>query len=280
MIAANTVRDADAGMHTVIMDIGPDKAANWLGGNTHNRPIHQSRVDEYAADMKAGRWRLTHQGIAFDTNGILRDGQHRLWGIVESGCTIRVPVTFGLPTDAIEEIDNVKARTVCDRMNISGRFEDAKISTNQVSVMRAMVRGLKANRRMAYHDECEQMVAHLPAIGFALSRLTTTRIKGVSSPTVCAVVARAWYSQEAGKLDRFCEILRTGMAGEDEAVVILLRDYLSNLDRQTNTTLLREIYGRVERALHCYLSGRNVSVLRACQTEMFPLPGEKEKAAQ
>ncbi|NLF31403.1 MAG: hypothetical protein GX591_11035, partial [Planctomycetes bacterium] len=166
-------------------------------------------------------------------------------------------------------------RTVCDRMNISGRFEDARISTNQVSVLRAMVRGLKPNRRIPYADECRLMTAHLPAIRFALERLTTGRIKGVSSPTVCAVVARAWYSQELDHLERFCEILRTGMAGDDEAVIIVLRDYLSKLDRSHNMTVLRDIYGRVERALHCYLSGRNVTILRPCQAEMFPLPEEK-----
>lgn len=269
----------DIGMYTVIMDVGPDKAANWLEGNTHNRPIHQLRVDQYAADMKAGRWRLTHQGIAFDVNGILRDGQHRLWAVVESGCTVRIPVTFNLASEAIEEIDNVKARSVCDRMNISGRFSSERISTNQVSVLRAMVRGLQPNRRLAYHDECDLLAAHLPAVTFALSNLTTTRIKGVSCPTVCAVVARAWYSQDVERLERFCEVLRTGMAGDDEAVIILLRDYLSSLDRQSNTRLLREIYGRVERALHCYLSGRKVSILRPCPSEMFLLPGKKEEAA-
>lgn len=275
MIATHEKIAPNRQMHTVIMDVGADLAARWLEGNTHNRPIHQSRVDQYAADMKAGRWRLTHQGIAFDVNNILRDGQHRLWAVLNSGCTIRIPVTFNLAVDCIEQIDDIKARTVCDRMNISGRFDEARISTNQVSVLRAMVRGLKPNRRIPYADECRLMTAHLPAVRFALERLTTGRVKGVSSPTVCAVVARAWYSQELANLERFCEILRTGMAGDDEAVVIVLRDYLSKLDRSRNTSVMRDIYGRVERALHCYLSGRNVTVLRPCQAEMFPLPEEK-----
>jgi hypothetical protein len=276
MIATSPL--ADSQMHTVIMDVGPDLAAEWLEGNVHNRPIHQKRVDLYAADMKAGRWKLTHQGIAFDVNGILRDGQHRLWALLASGCTIRIPVTFNLSFDVIEEIDNVKARSVSDRMNISGRFQDGKISTNQVSVLRAMIRGFKPERPMAYHDECQLMQAHLPAIRFALERLTTTRIKGVSSPTVCAVVARAWYSQDVDRLERFCEILRTGIADNSEAVVILLRDYLSKLDRSATMSMLRDKHGRVERALHCFLSVRVVSFLRPCTSEMFPLPDEKEAA--
>jgi hypothetical protein len=274
-----TLPVSDTQMRTVVMDVGPDLAAEWLEGNVHNRPIHQKRVDLYAADMKAGRWKLTHQGIAFDVNRILRDGQHRLWAVLNSGCVIRIPVTFNLPFDAIEEIDNVKARSTSDRMNISGRFEEAKISTNQVSVLRAMVRGLNPERALTYHDECDLMQAHLPAIRFALERLTTNRIKGVSSPTVCAVVARAWYSQDLQKLERFCEVLRSGMAEDSEAVVIMLRDYLSTMDRSHTMRVLRDIYGRAERALQCFLTGRSVTILRPCQAEVFPLPQTKGPAA-
>ena len=267
-------------MHTVVMDVGPDRAANWLEGNTHNRPIHQSRVDQYAAEMRANGWKLTHQGIAFDINGILRDGQHRLWAVVTSGCTVRLPVTFNLPPDVIEKIDDVKARSICDRMNISGRFEDARITNNQVSVLRAMIRGLGTKRAMSYDEECRLLADHLPAIRFAMERLTTRRIKGVSSPTVCAVVARAWYSQEIAKLERFCDILRSGLSGDDAPVVILLRDYLSTMDRVHNVGVVRDIYGRVERALHCFLIGRTVAALRPCQNELFLLPEEIRKASE
>ena len=53
--------------YNVVMEIGPDMAARWLDGNTHNRPVKQTLVDRFVRDMQAGRWQLTHQGIAFDT---------------------------------------------------------------------------------------------------------------------------------------------------------------------------------------------------------------------
>ena len=64
--------------YNVVMDVTPSQAANWLEGNTHNRPVTQAHVERLAAEMSAGRWRLTHQGIAFSTRGVLLDGQHRL----------------------------------------------------------------------------------------------------------------------------------------------------------------------------------------------------------
>jgi len=53
--------------------------------------------------MKAGRWKLTHVGIAFDINNVLQDGQHRLWAVVFSGRTVEMSVTFNTPADCIPE---------------------------------------------------------------------------------------------------------------------------------------------------------------------------------
>ena len=61
-----------------LMTITPTMALNWLEhANTNNRKIIEAYVKKLARDMKAGRWRLTHEGIAFDPHGVLLDGQHR-----------------------------------------------------------------------------------------------------------------------------------------------------------------------------------------------------------
>lgn len=64
--------------YDVCVDVTPEMAAKWLEGNVLNRPLKQAHVDRLAREMAAGRWRLTHQGIAFDVSGCLIDGQHRL----------------------------------------------------------------------------------------------------------------------------------------------------------------------------------------------------------
>ena len=56
----------------------PEMAREWLTHNTHNRPVSRQTVEQYARDMKAGRWYYTNQGIGFDVNGVMTDGQHRL----------------------------------------------------------------------------------------------------------------------------------------------------------------------------------------------------------
>jgi hypothetical protein len=266
-------------MHTQIMNIAPDQAMRWLDGNTHNRPLDHKYVDYLVGEIKGGRWKLMHQGIAFDPHGVLLDGQHRLWAIALSGVTVAMNVTFDAPADSLEYLDGGKLRTRAERMSLNNRL--GLVRTAQLAVLRAMVRGLGPDRRLSYSEEVELMAEHKPVIDFAMGHLATSRIKGVSASATCAVVARAWHcADNLGRLERFCEVLRTGQSrGKDEDVVILLRDYLSSRDRSQTLTNLREHYGKVERALTAFLRGQSLTLLRPCTTEMFALPAEQEKAA-
>lgn len=80
-------------MKAKVVTVTPAMAEKWLKKN-HNkqRPIMQRRVERLASDMKAGAWRLTHQGICFGAGDDLIDGQHRLAAIVASGVTVQLLV--------------------------------------------------------------------------------------------------------------------------------------------------------------------------------------------
>ncbi|HSW45686.1 MAG TPA: ParB/RepB/Spo0J family partition protein [Phycisphaerae bacterium] len=231
-------------------------------------PAHLSDSDRCADSREAP------QGIAFDVNGVLQDGQHRLWAIALSGCTVPMNVTVNTPVDCIEYVGGGKRRMDSERMSLSGRF-DGGVNKNQLATLRAMVRGLGADRKLPFCRTSDLLAWHKPAVDFAVSNLTTNRIKGVGSSTTRAVVARAWYSVDTDSLQRFCQVLRTGMAVcPVEGNIILLRDYLSRFDRSDTLSNLREQYGKVERALQAFLAGKVLSILRPCQTEIFPLPEE------
>jgi len=279
MIATAEIAKKTGKMYTVIMLVGPEQAIKWLEANTRNRPLDQKHVDYLGAEMKAGRWKLTHVGIAFDINGVLQDGQHRLWAIVLSGCTVEMNVTFNTAEDCIEYVGGEKKRMAHERMNLSGRYAGG-VSKNHLAALRALLLGMNTPRTVPFCHEMDLMARHKPAIDFAVEHLTTNRVKGVGSSVTRAVVARAWYSADLEKLRRFCEVLRTGMrCSDDENVIILLRDCLANCDRRDSLGEFRDQYGKVERALSAFLAGRSLSVLRPCQAEMYPLPEEQEKVA-
>ena len=65
--------------------VTPELAKKWLEKNGVNRAISRSNVEKYKKALSKKRFGTTHHGIAFNANGVLIDGQHRLIAIAESG---------------------------------------------------------------------------------------------------------------------------------------------------------------------------------------------------
>ena len=114
---------------TQIEDVSPAIAQEYLLANTNNRPAKDNTISHYASLMRAGQWGLTHQGIAFDVDGVLKDGQQRLNAIVVSKQTVQMMVTRGLPTTfeanghgtvkTMDVIDCGRNRSTADQMHLS-----------------------------------------------------------------------------------------------------------------------------------------------------------------
>jgi hypothetical protein len=257
-----------------IMDVTPDMASRWLEGNTHNRRINQSHVNRLVAEMKAGRWRLTHQGIAFSASGALLDGQHRLWAVVLSNTPVKMRVFFDEPTGNEGAIDGGLSRSDADRMTLTGKFEGG-VSRNDLATLRTMLRGLKEPAPIGMAVLEAQMAVHKAAINFALANLANDHSRGVANAVTRGVVARAYYSTDKDKLVQFCEVLKTGLGGHGVQPVILLRDYLAKCPRSRKAQFLAEQYAKIERALLAYLRGERITKLYAPTFELFPLPGEE-----
>ena len=108
-------------MKTEVVLIDNKKARIMLKQNISNRPLRRGKVDAFHDALKNGEFRLTHQGVAFDINGILKDGQHRLVFISELPDGVKVPmnVTTGMAVDTFGAIDRGAVRTISDEMGIN-----------------------------------------------------------------------------------------------------------------------------------------------------------------
>jgi hypothetical protein len=103
------------------LDITPEMAMAMLQGNTSNRKADKKRIAQYAAEMKAGRWKFTTQTIGIGSNGRVVDGQHRLYAIVESEATLPFLVVFEADETTFDVIDTGKVRTGNDIWAIDGK---------------------------------------------------------------------------------------------------------------------------------------------------------------
>jgi hypothetical protein len=124
-------------------DISPEQAKRYLEKNTHNRSVRESVVDRYAAMMQRDQWVVTHQGIAFDDEGNLLDGQHRLMAIVKAARPVSMMVTRGVPSErnngitipAMDVIDCGKSRTVADQLALCHGVKNSNLISSVCSAI-------------------------------------------------------------------------------------------------------------------------------------------------
>jgi hypothetical protein len=259
----------------MVKQVTPEIAAKWLEGNTHNRPLNEAAIDRLVRDMQAGRWRLTHQGIAFDENDILIDGQHRLWAVVMSNVTVPMRVFFNESAANMAAVDTGHIRSNLDVMDLTG--EAGKVTPLHLAALRAMLAGIRCTtQRMTAGEETALMIKHREAIEFAVEHLGASRFRGVATATTRAIIARAYYSVDHARLIRFCDILKSGTtADEDEKPVGLLWQFLvSSVHAGKSPPARRSRYGKTERALLALLRRESLTLLRASDGELFPLPEE------
>jgi len=97
-----------------VMMVTPELAEKFLATNTNNRPVRPTHVRALAHSIMRGEWVVSHQGIAFSTQGVLLDGQHRLRAIVVAGTPVQMVVTTGVSESAFKVIDCGVRRTLAD----------------------------------------------------------------------------------------------------------------------------------------------------------------------
>lgn len=105
-------------MNIEIVTMTPQWAQAILDQNTHNRPIRKDVIQKYAYDIENNRYKLTHQGIAIGTNGILLDGQHRLLAIVKTGIAIPIALATNCNPDTFAVLDTGITRKSTDVLSM------------------------------------------------------------------------------------------------------------------------------------------------------------------
>lgn len=196
-------------MKTQTVNVDAKKAQSYLDNNKWfqrgvkdtNRQISIYRVNRYAWMMLQGNWKLTHQGIGFDTNGHLEDGQHRLLAIIQASekgawngsnhippnpkISVQFNVTWGLDPDAFKVIDSGYTRTASQILGMAGHTNTPYLASS--ARLLYMYDNHKLNEwgritvpsdsLIAYVDkynmqECLDRVRILGTLGFVVSSVT------------------------------------------------------------------------------------------------------------
>lgn len=267
--------------------VTPEKAAALLSTSAGNRSISRARVEEWAEEMRSGNWRLGPT-IDVDADGHLINGHHRLQAVVRVGFPVEFMVMRGVKLDAIDVVDNGKARSFGDVLAMRG-VTDAGYKATVTLMLRLYDKAarisdgptatkVRTNRHAqlaAWERYQEEVEASVP-VGRELAR--NIGLKRPMGAVMYALLAR----QDVAYATDFCTVLASGVGGEQDAPILLLRrvlvkDSLARRAKGRQSLLTgNRIVAFAFKAWNAWLDGADIKVLSwrevGPMAEPFPVP--------
>ena len=273
---ARTKAELEDRSYTRTEVITPRKAEAYLAFNKTNRPVRPAHVDYLQNTIETGQWETTHQGIAFNCNGDLLDGQHRLMACIRAGQPIRIKVTRGLGRNAMFAIDTGKIRNVTD---IAITTNSSEVTARDAAVARRILSNFNPRYSAASRYTARDIIAfvdtHREALDFSYSPFMPDCAHG----SIYATIARAYYTQDRERIKEFMQVMESGVSnGAEDSAAIVLRDHYIKFRRSFGASSGRaELYAKAQWALKKFLAREPQSKIGRVNAEQFPLP---EEAAQ
>lgn len=254
------------------VDVGPDLAAEMIDTKPDNqRNFKNAHIERIKTDMTEGRWKLTHQGVAFNTLGRLHDGQNRLHAVVRSGATVPVFVWFGAGRDPeMTVIDTHCTRNVIDAAKVNRQDLDSRMaSTLQYAIRYGVVNGQAIVAGMTHGRKLELFERYAGALRAVSEWFGHTKMaKRVGSGPVRAAVFCATAHVDVALLERFARVLSEQADPiPGEGIAKRLRGLIVG---ETNP-VDRDIFLKTCRSILHFVNQEDPGKLYACPDNPFPI---------
>lgn len=271
-------------MYTEVDMVTPEMADEWLSEdvNQQNRPLSSDTVAFLARAIERGEWRLTHQGIAFDEDNKLIDGQHRLAAIRKAGLPVQVLITRGVPRSAFAVLDTGRKRTGRDAMALAGEAN----GTHLAAALRGLHlyleqpdSGWSGSSSQVTHTQLLEILEEHPDMRHAISRGVALR-KAIKITVTAAAIG--WYitSKERPDVNQtsWYEGLVTGAGLEVGDPRLTLRNTMLDLAAGVKRRKIddsREHLLYYIKAWNAWAEGRQLKLLRRSHKETMPKISKK-----
>lgn len=100
--------------------ITPEKAQTFIDSFEGNRPLKPRTVNYLSNLMTENKWNFTHEGMLFDKNNRLIDGNHRCHAIVKSKTSYPFIICKKFPSFIFANLDSGRKRSGEDAVYVSG----------------------------------------------------------------------------------------------------------------------------------------------------------------
>lgn len=234
-------------MYTKHTTVTPQEAALWLNTkNSKNRPISENAVAKYAQEMRENRWVDNGQAVCFGVSGQLLNGQHRLLACVRSNKSFATTITYGVPDEAFDTIDDCNTRSMADVLHIKGETNSTLLSAG-LRFLWLYVRG-----EIEHQDLRKGQICTKPLLQATLEK--NPRIRGSvkfysmlkSRPgglmiTAGMVIGLHYLFSlvDEKKADEFFNRLQSGLELTEDNPIYILRNRLIAGQKEASTKLTR-----------------------------------------
>lgn len=256
------------------------------------RPIRAADVTVWAKRLRTGRLAYTHQGVAFDEDGRLQDGQHRLTAIVETGVTGEILVSAGWPRGNYHVLDTGRRRTASQVL----QHEGASYSASTAAAVRLIyVYGVWGKDTLTHagervdNDVIAEVWSKLDADVLDWATKHAQRLRqqlGRLGPAGCVAALYVVRNKvgEHPQVEFFADGLVRGVEPDDEDPIYALRRQLTHQASRVGRKLTAaEQMALVVKAWNAYIQGRRVKhLVVGASTAMPPItavPRQEETRA-
>jgi len=258
--------------------ITPDIAKQYLEGNKANRRTRPAVISRYAQEMKAGNWKEeTAELIKIADSGLVLDGQHRLFAVIESGKSIAFYVATGVPEEVFDVLDSGVLRSSSDVLHVAG----VKYANNMPSIIslfrdvNAYVSGTASHLKLTGREALQEYNEDPDFWDHVASKSIYfyEQFSKLLSPAIIGGLY-AVFLKKAGEAEA-CKFMQQFCSGMDltNNTIALMRNRLI-LDKVSNSKIDRKLkVALIIKTWNAYRSGKQKGVLKfVSETELFPVP--------
>ncbi|MEE2040137.1 hypothetical protein Q8791_23240 [Nocardiopsis sp. CT-R113] len=256
--------------------ITPEVARAWLRDrNKGNRTLSLHAAQEYADTMRDGRWQLTHQGIAFDTEGLILDGQHRLLAVTLADTTVDMMVFVGMERATFTVLDVGRRRQAGHLIQSTPYGLVAAAASRYLGV----VDGTFQAGRSSYvtgkgdNDALLKVFANWEKelVRWARPVNETRKTSRVMPAPHLAVLAQAARTQHAHLIEPWLDGLKTGAGLEATDARLHLRNrFIADKKSFLGITGRDQAYRLIVKAWNSHAEGKPMRLLKLTEREQIP----------
>lgn len=220
--------------------VTPEMAEKWLKTSLGNprwrssgKLVNPDAVMKIRDDILNGRWNPGNSSIAFDKNGNLVDGHHRLSAIVAANVPVYSIVVHGIPNKGLQHIDDNRTRTVHQRLGVDNLIP--AVANIHFWEIGSLTKSSETSEAISVWIDKHPLVFTALSAARQGADSAICRKSGVVHGALCAL--------ECGESERsvfdFMRITNSGFAeGQKESAAIVLRNMLLKNKYLTRTEKL------------------------------------------